>query len=62
MGSIVRVHNYDYTDDGPEAVVTAVDSTLNLITLDRDMGFNIDDTHFVDLIGFADQQPAYRII
>ena len=60
IGSQVRVHNYAYTDDAPEAEVTAI--TGNTITVDTPTGFTINSSHYVDLIGFPDQSNAYRII
>lgn len=59
VGSIVRVHNYDYSDDSPELRVVEISG--NDIILSGSMGFTPDTTHFVDLIGFPDNQQAYRI-
>lgn len=60
VGGAVRVHNYDYTQDGPEAKV--IDVTGDQITIDTPTGFAINSSHQVDLIGFRDKQQAYRII
>lgn len=62
VGASAKVHNYDYTDDGIERKVIEVNPGTNTITLDGDVGFDIDDTHYVDLIGFPDGGAAYRII
>jgi hypothetical protein len=62
VGASVKIHNYDYTDDAPEAEVIGVDNILNLVTIDIETGFNITTDHTVDLIGFADGGPAYRIV
>jgi len=62
VNAVVRVHNYTYTDDGPEATVTDVDTLTNIVTINTATGFPINDSHFVDLIGFADGGAAYRII
>lgn len=60
LGSAVRIHNFDFTQDAPEAEV--IDITGNQITISVATGFVINSTHVVDLIGFPDKQPAYRII
>ena len=60
VGSQVRVHNYSYTEDAPEAVVTDITGTT--ITIDTPTGFVITASHYVDLIGFPDKSNAYRII
>lgn len=60
VGSQVRLHNYSYTDDAPEALVT--DITGNQITINKPTGFTITSDHYVDLIGFPDKSSAYRII
>ena len=59
-GSQVRIHNFDFTQDAPEAEV--IDISGNQVTISVATGFTINNTHLVDLIGFPDKQPAYRII
>lgn len=59
VGSQTRIHTYDYSDDSPEGIVTAINGVE--VTIDTPTGFTIDTTHFVDLIGFPDEQNAYRI-
>lgn len=60
VGSQVRVHNYDYTNDAPEAKVIGI--VGNDVEIDTATGFTVDSTHVVDLIGFPDKQGAYRVI
>lgn len=60
VGSFIRVHNYDYSIDSPD--VKVIDITGNTITVDSPLGFIPDNTNFVDLIGFPDQQQAYRLV
>lgn len=60
VGSIVRVHDYEYTEDSVEAVVS--DITGSVISVDRDLGFTPNSDHIVDLIGFPDEQQAYRVV
>jgi len=62
VGSVVRIHTEDFVEDSPELVVTAIDTDTNVITISGEAGFDIDDSHYVDLIGFPDQGPAYRIL
>lgn len=68
IGSPVRVHNGDFTDDSTpgitdgDAIVTAINTTTNEITVSRDLGFTPDSTHVVDLIGFKDNPLPYRIL
>ena len=38
------------------------DITVNTITVDTDLGFTPGETHLVELIGFADEGFAYKII
>ena len=60
VGSIVRVHNEDYTVDSPETVVT--DITVNTITVEDSLGFTPSSSELVDLIGFIDGGLPYRYI
>lgn len=60
IGSIVRVHNYDYSIDSPER--TVIDIIGDDIIVNESLGFIPDNTQFVDLIGFPDQTQAYRIV
>lgn len=62
IGSEVLIHSEDYSDESVETVVTAIDTALNIVTIETPTGFGIDDTHYVDLIGFPDHGSAYRII
>jgi len=61
IGSIVRVHNFDYSNDSVEAIVEGI--TGDVLELDRDLGYlpAIDDE--IDLIGFvSDEALPYRIL
>lgn len=61
VGSIVRVHNFDYSNDSVEAIVESISG--DVLNLDRDLGYlpAIDDE--VDLIGFVDDGGLpYRIL
>lgn len=60
VGALVRVHNYAFTIDSPEVKVKQV--TGLTIEVESSLGFVPDNTMFVDLIGFADSQPAYRVV
>lgn len=60
IGSVVRVHDYGYTLDSVERVVTEKDG--DDIIVNGDLGFTPDSTCFVDLIGFPDEQQAYRVV
>lgn len=60
VGSIVRVHNYAYTIDSPERTVTEIDG--NDVIVNGSLGFTPAAGQFVDLIGFPDQQQAYRVV
>lgn len=60
VGAQLRVHNYDYSEDAPEALVIAI--VGNEIEIDTAAGFSIGTSHFIDLIGFPDQGAAYRIL
>lgn len=63
IGAPTLIHNYSYSQVSQEALVTAIDKVNNIITIDTNAGFNINDTHFIDLIGFHyDESPPYRII
>ncbi len=60
VGSIVEVHNEDYTTVSPETEV--IDVTGTTITVKDDLGFIPSSSELVDFIGFADEEPAYRVI
>jgi hypothetical protein len=60
IGSIIRVHTYDFSSDSPEAVVT--DITGSNITTNISLGFIPTNLHYVDLIGFLDKQQSYRVV
>lgn len=61
VGAIVKIHTYDYTSNSADTTVIDVDTGTNVVTIEDAAGFIIDDTTSVELIGFKDQQPAYRI-
>lgn len=59
VGSIIRVHNSDYTLDSDEVKVTNITGTTLTV---EDMGFTPSSSEVVDLIGFTDEGQAYRLI
>lgn len=60
VGSIVRVHNTDFSIDSEERVVT--DITGVTITVDETLGFTPATGQEIDLIGFQDGDLPYRLI
>ncbi len=62
VGAVIRINNFTYSDYSPEAVVTAVDTILNLVDFDTASGFTINNTHEIKFIGFADGGYSYRYI
>jgi hypothetical protein len=61
VGGYVRVHTYDYTSDSGDTKI--VDITSNTITVRDDLGFTPNNTMYIDLIGFnEDDGLPYRYI
>lgn len=60
IGSVIRVHTYDFSSDSPEVTVTDIQG--NDILTDKSLTFTPDSTFVVDLIGFPDKQQAYRVV
>lgn len=60
VGSILRVHNFDYSVDSPETVVTDITGTT--ITVETALGFVPTSSELIDLVGFPDEGLAYRLI
>lgn len=60
IGSIVRVHNFDFTVDSPERTVTEIIG--NDIIINESLGFIASSNEVVDLIGFPDEQQSYRVV
>jgi hypothetical protein len=60
VGSFIRVHNYNYSDDSKD--VKVIDITGDTITVNKMLGFIPSNIHFIDLIGFPDKQQAYRLV
>jgi len=60
IGSAVRVHNYAFTVDSPDRVVTEIIG--NDIVVNKTLGFIPSSSEVVDLIGFPDKQQAYRVV
>lgn len=58
VGSIIRVHNYDYTSDSGDVVVTEI--VGNTITVNQDLGYTPNAGDIINLIGFPDQGLPYR--
>lgn len=59
-GSVIRVHDYEFLIDSPEVVVT--DIVGNDIIVNNSLGFVPSAGLLVDLIGFPDNQQAYRVV
>jgi hypothetical protein len=53
VGSIVRVHNDDYSIDSGDVVIRVTDISGTQITVDTDLGFVPASGQAVDLIGFT---------
>lgn len=68
VGGFVLVHSPDFANNSiidsidDDAIVTAVDTGTNTVTVSRALGFVPAAGDFVDLIGFADQGKPYRLI
>lgn len=68
VGGFVRVHSADFSVDSRDSLVeddpqiTDVDGGTFKITVDTDMGFTPAAGYEVDLIGFADGGPPYRLL
>ena len=60
VGQTVKVHSLDFTDESPETTIT--DITSLTITVEDDLGFTPASGNIVELLGFSDGNPAYRII
>lgn len=59
VGSTIRVHDNDFSDDSGDVIVTDITGTT--ITVGTALGFTPSSAHFVDLIGFSDDSgSAYR--
>lgn len=68
VGAFVRVHSDDFIDDSVEssldddAEVVDVNTTTNIVTVDRDLTFTPQLNNQVDLIGFKDGGLPYRLL
>jgi len=62
VGNPVYLHNSDYsqTSFAIEALIT--DVTGVTITVNKQLGFTPNNTHFVELVGFKDKGPPYRYV
>ena len=60
VGSILRIHTYDYSVDSIEVVVSNI--TGNTVTVSTPLGFTPLIGYFIDLVGFKDQGLPYRYI
>lgn len=60
VGSIIKVHNEDFTNDSPEVLVN--DITGNTITVNGSLGFVPSAGEFIELVGFPDKGLPYRIL
>jgi hypothetical protein len=62
VGATVRIHTRNFSDSSGDLVIDAIDLGTNVVTLSASAGFSINDTHYLDLIGFPDKGSAYRIV
>lgn len=62
VGSVIRVHDWEFTLDSGDVRVTAVDPTGSVIDVGESLGFVPTGGEYIDLIGFPDQGGAYRFI
>jgi len=62
VGSIVYIHNTDYSILSPEATVTMVDTGTNTVTVGSSLTFTPAAGQFVELVGFGDRGGPYRFI
>jgi hypothetical protein len=60
IGSIVEVHNRDFSRKSIEARVTEIDG--NQLTVDKNLGIIPESGDFVNFIGFTDEGLPYRLI
>ena len=62
VGNPIYIHNSDYsqTSFAIEALIT--DVTGVTITVNKQLGFTPNNTHFVELVGFKDKGPPYRYV
>jgi hypothetical protein len=59
VGSVVRLHNYAYTDDSGEVTITDITGTI--ITVSASLGFTPTTSHVAENMNFADGGTTYRI-
>lgn len=60
VGSIVRIHNEDFTNYSHEVLIS--DVTGNTITVDVSLGFVPSAGDMIELVGFPDKGLSYRIL
>ena len=60
VGCIVRLHNFDFSVDSPEVIVTDITGTT--ITVGTSLGFTPTSSEVIDLVGFADHGLPYRLL
>ena len=60
IGSIIRVHNYDFSIDSLDVTVTDIQG--DDIIVGGGIGFSPSPGQFVSLIGFKDKQQSYRVV
>jgi len=59
-GYLVRIHNYDYSNYSVERTVT--DITGQTVTVDGALGYVPAVGDKIELLGYSDAQPPYRIL
>lgn len=60
VGSILYLHNDDFTDQSEEVEVISITGTQ--IEISIPITFIPNSSHTIELIGFKDKQPAYRVL
>lgn len=59
-GFPARVHNAAFTDYSPEVNISSIVGTT--VTVDAALGFTPGATHYLQFLGFPDEDPCYRFI
>ena len=62
VGSILRIHNNDYSIDSGDIDLEVTDITGTQITTNNSIGFTPAAGQFVELIGFPDEGQPYRYL
>jgi len=57
-----RIHTINYSYESIEVIITAVDETLGVVTINTDLGFIVDNTYYASGLSFPDTGGFYRFI